>query len=118
MQPTFRHATLAVLFPVLWLAATAQPVTQRLNKASELEDRKNWPALLAHSLRWTKAQPGSGPNAFLLRYVNDGNWTLVKSRLELGTEPTGLDAQGETLLDHAKANNDKLMIALLELHGA
>ena len=37
----------------------AQPVTQWLNKGIELESRKNWPALLEHSLRWTKAQPGS-----------------------------------------------------------
>ena len=40
--------------------ATTQPVTQWLNKASELDIRKDWPALLEHSLRWTKAQPGSG----------------------------------------------------------
>lgn len=38
----------------------SQPVTQWLNKAFELENRKDWPALLEHSRRWTKAQPGSG----------------------------------------------------------
>lgn len=58
------------------------------------------------------------PDPFLLRNVIDGNWTSVKSRLEQGLEPTGRDGQGKTLLDHAKANNDKLMIALLESHGA
>lgn len=42
------------------VSAVAQPVTQWLNKAIELEDRKDWPALLEHSRRWTKAQPGSG----------------------------------------------------------
>lgn len=40
-------------------SAVAQPVTQWLNKAIELESRKDWPALLEHSRRWTKAQPGS-----------------------------------------------------------
>ena len=39
--------------------AVAQPGTQWLNKAIELESRKDWPALLEHSRRWTKAQPGS-----------------------------------------------------------
>lgn len=39
--------------------AVAQSVTQWLNKAIELENRKNWPALLEHSRRWTRAQPGS-----------------------------------------------------------
>jgi len=38
-------------------SAVAQPVTQWLNKAIELESRKDWPALLEHSRRWTKAQP-------------------------------------------------------------
>ncbi len=58
------------------------------------------------------------PDALLLLNVIDGNLRSVKSRLELGIEPTGLDSKGKTLLDHAKASNDKLMIALLELHGA
>ena len=39
--------------------ATTQSVTQWLNKSIELEARKNWPAMLEHSRRWTKAQPGS-----------------------------------------------------------
>ena len=40
--------------------AVVQPVTQWLNKTIELERRKDWPVLLEHSRRWTKAQPGSG----------------------------------------------------------
>jgi tetratricopeptide (TPR) repeat protein len=39
---------------------TAQPVTQWLNESSELTLRKDWPALLEHSLRWAKEQPSSG----------------------------------------------------------
>lgn len=41
-------------------SAVAQPVMQWLNKAIELESRKDWPALLEHSHLWTKAQPSSG----------------------------------------------------------
>ena len=54
--------------------ATTQPVTQWLNKAVELETRKNWPALLEHTLRWTKAQPGSGVAWYILgvAYANAG----------------------------------------------
>ena len=47
-------------------AAVAQPVTQWLNKSIELESRKDWPAMLKHTLRWTKAQPGSGMAWFSL----------------------------------------------------
>lgn len=39
-------------------AASTQPVTQWLHEAIELNQRKDWPAMLDHSLRWTKAQPG------------------------------------------------------------
>ena len=54
--------------------ATAQPVTQWLNKAIELDIRKNWSALLEHSLRWTKAQSGSDVAWFTLglAYSNAG----------------------------------------------
>ena len=55
--------------PVEWVNALAQrstpapaaapPVTQWLNKGIELKTRKDWPALIEHSRRWTKAQPGS-----------------------------------------------------------
>lgn len=38
---------------------TAQPMTQWVSKAIELETRKDWPALLEHGRRWTKAWPGS-----------------------------------------------------------
>jgi tetratricopeptide (TPR) repeat protein len=41
-------------------------VTQWLNKAVELESRKDWPAMLEHSRRWTQAQPGSGMAWFSL----------------------------------------------------
>lgn len=40
-------------------ATDAQTVTQWLNKTADLESHKDWPALLEHSLRWTKDQPGS-----------------------------------------------------------
>jgi tetratricopeptide (TPR) repeat protein len=40
-------------------ATAAQTETGWLNKTIELENRKDWPALIEHSLRWTKAQPGS-----------------------------------------------------------
>ena len=40
-------------------AATAQSETQWLNKSIELENRKDWPTFLEHTLRWTKAQPDS-----------------------------------------------------------
>jgi len=54
--------------------AVAQPVTQWLNKTIELESRKDWPALLEHSRRWTKAQPGSGMawNSLGVAYGNAG----------------------------------------------
>lgn len=41
------------------ITTAAQPVTQWLNKAIELESRKDWSGLLEHTTRWTKAQPGS-----------------------------------------------------------
>jgi cytochrome c-type biogenesis protein CcmH/NrfG len=40
-------------------ATDAQTMTQWLNKSAELESRKDWTGFLEHSLRWTKAQPGS-----------------------------------------------------------
>lgn len=40
-------------------AADAKTVTQWLSNTADLESRKDWPALLEHSLRWTKDQPGS-----------------------------------------------------------
>ena len=56
--------------PVEWVTELAkrstkaetgtQPITVWLNKAIELESRKDWPTLLEHCRRWTKAQPGSG----------------------------------------------------------
>lgn len=46
--------------------ATAQPVTQWLNKAIELQSRKDWPAMIEHSRRWTKTQPGSDAAWFFL----------------------------------------------------
>jgi tetratricopeptide (TPR) repeat protein len=52
----------------------AQPVTQWLNKAIELERRKDWPAMLEHSNRWTKAQPGNSAAwcIFGIAYDNAG----------------------------------------------
>ena len=50
--------------------AAAQPVTQWLNKATELETRKDWPALLEHARRWTQAQPGSGVAWLNLGYAH------------------------------------------------
>ncbi|MDP1605138.1 MAG: tetratricopeptide repeat-containing serine protease family protein [Rhodocyclaceae bacterium] len=40
-------------------ATAGQTATQWLNKSIELESSRNWPALLEHSHRWTKAQPSS-----------------------------------------------------------
>ena len=40
-------------------SGVAQPITQWLNKVIELQTRKDWPALIEHSRRWTMAQPGS-----------------------------------------------------------
>lgn len=59
--------------------ATTQPMTQWLNKAIELETRKDWPALLEHSLRWTKAQPGSSVAWFSLGYAYDKAGQSAKS---------------------------------------
>lgn len=55
-------------------ATAGQTATQALNKVIELESSKNWPAMLEHSLRWTKAQPGSGDAWFSLgnAYVKVG----------------------------------------------
>lgn len=55
----------------------AQPVTQWLNKAIELESREDWPAMLEHCRRWTKAQPGSDMAWFSLgvAYVETGQFT-------------------------------------------
>lgn len=39
-------------------SASDQPVNQWLNRAIELENRKDWLAMLEHDRRWTKAQPG------------------------------------------------------------
>lgn len=47
-------------------ATDAQTVTQWLNKAAELESRKDWKALLNHVQRWTQAQPGSGMAWYIL----------------------------------------------------
>ena len=62
--------------PVEWVNALAQrstpapaaapPVTQWVNKGIELETRKDWPALIEHSRRWTKAQPGSDTAWYLM----------------------------------------------------
>lgn len=38
-------------------ATDAQTVTQWLNRAVELESRKDWPAAIEHCRRWTQAQP-------------------------------------------------------------
>jgi len=40
-------------------APQVQTETQWLNKAIELETRKNWPLMIEHSVRWTKVQPSS-----------------------------------------------------------
>lgn len=40
-------------------AASTQTVTQWLNKAIELDQRKDWAAMLEHGRRWTEAQPSS-----------------------------------------------------------
>lgn len=52
-------------------ATHAQTVTQWLNKAVELESRKNWPAMIEHCRRWTKAQPGSDMAWFSLGTAYD-----------------------------------------------
>lgn len=49
--------------------AVAQPVTQWLNKAIDLGNHEDWPALLEHTLRWTKAQPDSDMAWFNLGYA-------------------------------------------------
>ena len=49
--------------------AVAQPGTQWLNKAVELESRKDWPAMIEHSRRWTKAQPGSSDAWYSLGFA-------------------------------------------------
>ena len=49
--------------------ATAQPVTEWLNKSIELENRKDWPALLEHCRRWTKAQPDSSLAWYILGHA-------------------------------------------------
>ncbi len=59
--------------------ATTQTVTQWLSKAIELENRKNWPALLEHTLRWTKAQPGNGAAWFGLGSAYDKDGQFVKA---------------------------------------
>jgi tetratricopeptide (TPR) repeat protein len=41
------------------VASVAEPVTQWMNKAIELESREDWPAFIEHCRRWTKAQPSS-----------------------------------------------------------
>lgn len=50
------------------IATTAQAVAQWLNKSIELEKRKDWPASLEHSKRWTKAQPGNTSAWFSLGF--------------------------------------------------
>lgn len=59
--------------------AGAQTVLQWLNKAIELESRKDWPALLEHNRRWTKAQPGSGRAWFSLGFAYDKAGQFAKA---------------------------------------
>jgi tetratricopeptide (TPR) repeat protein len=40
-------------------SAAEQPVTYWLNKTIEMENSKDWAAMLEHTRRWTKVQPGS-----------------------------------------------------------
>jgi tetratricopeptide (TPR) repeat protein len=47
-------------------ASTDQPATKWLNRAIELERRKDWNAMIEHCHRWTKAQPGSDLARFIL----------------------------------------------------
>ena len=58
------------------------------------------------------------PQAELRSAVLGGNWSAAKNLLDSGVSPLGKDVDGRTLLDHAKEKRDKLLIALLEYHGA
>ena len=58
------------------------------------------------------------PHVELRSAVLGGNWSTAKSLLESGVSPHGKDVDGRTLLDHAKEKRDKLLIDLLEYHGA
>ena len=83
--------------PVEWLkelpkrsaktATAAQSVTQWLSKAIELESSKDWPALLEHGHRWTKAQPGS-----------DVAWQILgRAYSEVGESAKAIDAYQQAL---------------------
>jgi hypothetical protein len=58
------------------------------------------------------------PQPELRRAVLGGNWSTAKNLLESGVSPLGKDVDGRTLLDHARGKRDKLLIDLLESHGA
>ena len=58
------------------------------------------------------------PQAELRSAVLGGNWSAAKNLLDSGVSPLGKDVDGRTLLDHAKEKRDKLLIDLLEYHGA
>ena len=60
-------------------AADAQSTTKWLNRAVELEDRKDWPALVEHCRRWTQAQPGNAGAWFGLGNANDGAGKFAKA---------------------------------------
>lgn len=61
------------------VASGVQPITQWLNKAIELETRKDWPAAIEHSHRWTKAQPGSSSAWFRLGIAYDNVGQTAKA---------------------------------------
>jgi len=75
--------------PVEWLKelpkrsakadTTAQTVTEWLNKAVELENRKDWVTMLDYSLRWTKAQPDSSIAWYILGIAYGRSGQLPKS---------------------------------------
>ncbi len=60
-------------------ATTTQPITQWLNKAAELEKRKDWPAMIEHCHRWTKANSSSYMAWFGLGYAYDESGRSVKA---------------------------------------
>ena len=64
------------------------------------------------------AELTAAPHAGLLEAVINGNWSSAKTMLDDGVKPTGCDEEDRSLLDHARARNDTLMISLLESYGS
>jgi Flp pilus assembly protein TadD len=80
--PTFYHAEgqqLNFAVPVEWVkelpkrhvakAGAGRSETEWLNRAIELENRKDWPALIEHGRKWTQAQPRSANAWFALGFA-------------------------------------------------